>query len=174
MKPLSEFMEEEKGSTLVKSLMAEKDGETLIIGLLRNGEHVKFAVLCGKAPGEVAQLCHVREVRDGELYDKVKRILQALGYRVKEVVLEEGESMKRFVWRPTHRYVDFQIVECDPRVPEESRKGVEEDLKDPNSDIRRDIRESFKDAPPGEYTFGIWMPEYGPYAGCTIKFRKIR
>jgi len=88
-----------------------------------------------------------------------------------------GEERKREItWRPYHRYIDFQILSCYG-VPDDARKGLEEDLKDPNSEIRRDIRKNYEEAPPGEYTLTVLMPPYkylDRIAGCIIKFRKIR
>jgi len=79
-----------------------------------------------------------------------------------------------------HRYTDFQIW-TSFWMSEEERKALEEDLKNPNSDIRRDVRRLFKLAPPGEYYLSVAI--YGspkprplplPSGGCVIKFRKIR
>jgi hypothetical protein len=87
-------------------------------------------------------------------------------------------TRRTYTWRgPYHRYVDFQIATCLPSIPEDVKKGLEEDLKDPNSEIRRDIRKLFEPSPPGEYELGVLMPPYkylGVTAGCIIKFRKIR
>ena len=80
---------------------------------------------------------------------------------------------KGIVWRQHHRYVDFQIVECKG-LSEDIIKSLEEDLKDPNSDIRREIREEFEYKDPGEYTLPVFVVpgEFG--AGCVIKFKKVR
>lgn len=92
VKEITEFEKEAEGSTLVKSLIGEKDGETLIVGLLRDGERVRFITLCEK-PKEVKEhICHARTVEDGELYEKVKTALGKIEYEVKEVNVEGGES----------------------------------------------------------------------------------
>jgi len=96
----------------------------------------------------------------------------------KEFKRTQEKERRTYTWRgPYHRYVDFQVVTCLLGIPEEARKSLEEDLKDPNSDIRRDIRRIFEPSPPGEYEFSILMPPYkhlGETAGCIIKFRKVR
>jgi hypothetical protein len=90
---------------------------------------------------------------------------------------DAGEEAKtEITWRPHHHYVDFQVAYCYG-VPDDARKGIEEDLKDPNSEIRRDIRERFKDYPPGEYSIAVLVPPHRwitGYAYCVVKFRKIR
>jgi hypothetical protein len=80
---------------------------------------------------------------------------------------------KRIVWRPHHRYVDFKIVECTG-LSEDMIKSLEEDLKDSNSDIRRDVREMFDVKEPGEYTLPVFVVPGEIGAGCIIKFRKIK
>lgn len=97
VKTLEEFEKEEEGSMLVKSLIGEKDGEKLIVGLMKDGEKVKFVSLCQvEKPKEGEEkkeehVCHVREVADGVLYDKVKESMRAIGYEVKEVEVEGAE-----------------------------------------------------------------------------------
>jgi hypothetical protein len=84
-----------------------------------------------------------------------------------------SEKRRVYTWRgPYHRYVDFKIIYCSPGISEDVRKSIEEDLKDPDSEIRRDIRKLFEADPPGVYKLSVLVPPFK--AGCLIQFRKVR